>query len=51
MDTWGFVIAGVSLLLYFLINPRKGIFLFTAGVGVGIVIGGVWAMVIINNIL
>lgn len=50
MDAWGIGIFVVSTLLYF-ITKKKGIFLLTAGIGIGIVIGAIWAMAIVNNII
>jgi hypothetical protein len=49
MDIWGIVIFLASFALYFL-TKKKTIFLFTAGIGVGIVIGAIWSMSIINNL-
>ncbi len=50
MDTWGIVIFIIGLLLYFL-TKKKAAFLFVSGIGAGIVIGAVWAMMLINKYL
>ena len=50
MDMWGIGIAGISILLYF-ISKKKNVFLLTTGVGLGILIGAVWASVLINSAL
>jgi len=46
MDIWGIVIFVASLILYF-VSRRNRFFIFTAGFGMGIVIGAVWATVIV----
>lgn len=50
MDGWGIGIFIVGLILYF-VTKRKAIFLFVSGIGAGIVIGAVWAMSIVNNLI
>ena len=50
MDTWGFIIFGLGLVLYFG-TKRKAFFLFVSGVGAGIVVGAIWAMTIVNNVI
>ena len=50
MDAWGILILVVSLVLYFF-SKKNGFFLFTAGVGAGIIVGAVWAMVIVRQVL
>ncbi len=42
MDTVGIIIMAISVVLYFAIK-KKPIFLFTGGVGLGILIGALWA--------
>ena len=49
MDTWGFVIFAIGLILYF-VTKKKAFWLFVSGTGLGIVIGAVWAMVIFSNL-
>jgi hypothetical protein len=53
VDTWGFVIIGVSVILYFLTrkNHQKLAqwFLLTFGIGIGLVIGAVWAFSIVQS--
>lgn len=48
MDGWGIGIFVVSIILYF-ITKKKSFFLFTAGVGAGILIGALWSVMIIKN--
>lgn len=48
MDMWGIGIAGISILLYFVSN-KKNVFLLTTGVGVGILIGAIWAAALVNS--
>lgn len=50
MDIWGFAIAGVSIVLYF-VSKKKPIFLLTAGIGIGIVIGAIWSYYIVMTII
>jgi hypothetical protein len=50
MDILGIGIFVVGLILYF-VTKKKAIFLFVAGIGAGIVIGAIWAMSIVNNII
>jgi len=50
MDTWGIVICIAGLVLYY-VTKKQVFFLWLSGVGAGIVVGAVWAMQIINNIL
>ena len=42
MDGWGIGIFVVGLVLYF-VTKKKVIFLFISGVGLGILIGAIWA--------
>jgi len=48
MDTWGIIVFAVGAVLYF-VSKRKPGFLFVAGVGLGIVIGAVWSILIVNR--
>lgn len=50
MDGWGIVIFAISLILYFA-TKKKPVFLFIAGVGLGILIGAIWASMLINQAL
>lgn len=53
MDTWGFALIIVSVICYYLTRKRApsvaSFFLVTFGVGLGIVIGAVWALAIIDS--
>ena len=46
MDTRAFIIISASVLLYFF-SKRRPVFLFTTGVGVGLLIGAIWSCVIV----
>jgi hypothetical protein len=48
MATWGIGIFAVSLILYF-VTRKKLIFLFISGVGMGLFIGGIWAMYVVYS--
>jgi lipid-A-disaccharide synthase-like uncharacterized protein len=50
MDTWGLIIAGVSIILYFA-SKKKPIFILTTGIGIGIVIAAVWSYYTIMHAL
>ena len=50
MDTWGIIIFVLGLVLYFALK-RQPAFLFVSGLGAGIVIGAVWAVVIVNRVI
>jgi len=50
MDGWGIGISVVGLILYF-VSKKKAIFLFLSGVGAGILIGAIWAMIIVNRVI
>ncbi len=50
MDTYGIVIFLFGAFMYYA-TQKKPFFAFVAGVGGGIVIGAIWAVVLINNIL
>ena len=47
MDTWGILIFVVSIVLYFAFK-RNPIFILTSGIGLGIIIGAVWAYFILT---
>ena len=49
MDGYGIGIFIVSLLIYYF--SKWKFFLFSAGVGLGLVIGAFWAMAIVKNSL
>lgn len=49
MDTWGIAIFVVGVVGYFVSKKKPG-FLFVAGIGVGITIGALWAMSIVNQV-
>ena len=51
MDGWGFVILIGGLIVYYATKKKYPAFLFISGIGAGIVIGAIWAMSIVNNIL
>jgi len=46
MDGWGIVIFLGSFALYYL-TKKNNFFLFTAGIGAGILIGAIWSYFII----
>ena len=46
MDGWAIVIIIGSVILYF-VSKRKPVFLFTSGVGVGLLVGAIWAAMIV----
>lgn len=50
MDGWGIVIFSIGMILY-LVTKKKAFFLFVSGVGAGLLIGAIWAMSIVNNVL
>lgn len=50
VDAWGLGIFVVSLIFWFA-SKRRPFFLFSAGVGAGIVVGAIWAMSIVRHIL
>ena len=50
MDAWGIVIFVVGLVLYYA-TKKKVVFMFISGVGAGIVIGAIWAVVIVSAIM
>lgn len=50
MDTWGLAIAGISIVLYFAAG-KKTFFLLTTGVGIGIVIGALWSMYLVESVM
>lgn len=50
MDGWGIVIFVAGLLFYY-ISKKQVFFMFVAGVGAGIFIGAIWAMVLVNRFL
>ena len=50
MDIYGFALFALGLILYFALN-RKAIFLFISGCGAGLVVGAIWAVVIVNQVL
>jgi hypothetical protein len=55
MDTWGLIIIGVCAILYFITRKRSPgwaqFFLLGSGIGIGIVIGALWAYSIVDSIL
>ena len=50
MDMWALIITAVSVVLYF-VSKKKPIFILTTGVGLGMLIGAVWAYSIVSSIL
>jgi hypothetical protein len=48
MDLWGLIIIVVSAILYFA-SKKKPIFLLTTGIGIGLVIGAVWAAMLVRD--
>ncbi len=50
MDGWALGIIAVSLVLYFA-TKKKPIFVLTTGIGIGLLIGAVWAYVAVTNLL
>jgi len=51
MDTWGFLLIVIGVGAYLLGHKKQMWWMVLAGVGLGIVIGAVWAMVIVNSVL
>lgn len=51
MDCVGIALFLLGLLLYVATHRRQPIFLFFSGVGLGLIVGALWAMVIVNNVL
>jgi hypothetical protein len=55
MDAWGIGIVVISGLLYALVRKTDDkaakLFIFTAGIGVGLIAGAVWALVIVNQVM
>lgn len=51
MDTFGLAVAGVSVVLYFLTRKGKGapFFILTTGIGLGILIGAIWAYMLVDT--
>lgn len=50
MDGWALGIIAVGIIGYFL-SKKNSIFLLVTGVGVGLLIGTIWAASIINSVL
>jgi lipid-A-disaccharide synthase-like uncharacterized protein len=48
MDLWAIIIFVVSVILYF-VTKKKPVFLFTAGIGVGMLIAAIWIAVTIRQ--
>lgn len=51
MDIWGIGITLSGLALYFATGRKHKVFIFVSGVGAGILIGAIWAMAIVSNVL
>lgn len=49
MDGWGIAIFVIGLILY-MVTKKKVIFLFVSGVGLGILIGAIWAYQLMRSI-
>ena len=50
MDIWGIGILVVSLILYFVTQKKYTIFLFTAGIGMGLIIAAIWVFFMIDRV-
>lgn len=50
MDGWGIAIFVISVIVYFATNRKYRAFLFTAGIGAGILIGAVWAYLMVSSL-
>lgn len=50
MDTWALGIIAVSIILYF-VSKKHQFFILTTGVGLGLLIGALWATAIITDAL
>ena len=50
MAGWGIFIFITGLILYFA-TKKKPFWLFVSGVGAGLIIGAIWAMSIVNDVL
>lgn len=48
MDTWALIIIAASLFMYF-VTKRKNFFVLTTGIGIGLLIGALWAAAIVFN--
>jgi len=49
MDIWGIIVFMVGGLLYFITRRRYPVWLFVAGVGVGVLIGAVWHYALVTE--
>lgn len=50
MDGWALGIIAVSVILYF-VSKKKNFFVLTTGIGIGLLIGAIWAAAIIGGAL
>lgn len=50
MDAWAFGIIALGIIGYFL-SKKNALFLFVTGVGVGLLVGAIWAATLIHNLL
>ena len=50
MDLWAFIIIGAGAVMYF-VSKKKPVWLFVTGVGVGLLVGAVWAAMIVQRVL
>ena len=48
MDVWAFLIIAASIILYF-VSKKKPVFLFSLGVGIGLLWGALWAVAIVSQ--
>lgn len=51
MDLWGIIIFVGGIIGYFASRRKWHGCLFVAGIGAGIVIGAIWAMMIVNSVI
>lgn len=50
MDTWALLIIAAGVILWF-VSKKKPVFLFVTGVGVGLLVGAVWATMLVQGAL
>jgi len=55
MDTTGIIVFVASAILYFALRKKSGktaaFFLFTSGIGAGLLIGAFWAITVVDRVI
>jgi hypothetical protein len=51
MDGWGMIIFAAGTVLWFVTRRKQAGWLFVAGLGAGLLVGAVWAAMIVNSVL